>query len=218
MKEILTGKQHLDNGNWVIVVSSNGTTKTFQLHPNPCLHVGIEFVEGRNVTFQVIRYCSVHQCDITYSSPCTLDCAFDEVKYAKILESLNKETPMVFEGSLIKDEHTGKLVVRYNKTGKKSTEALENLELDHDSFIDYYIDGKIVEPWYPIKVKFEIIKKFLANETQYIAKLIKDPAETGWSEITKEWIKFCKEHVDEDHMKYGQWLKTHYNPPTRKKS
>ena len=45
-----------------------------------------EEAEGGEVEFEIVRYCKVHKSEPSKNSRCTIDCAYDEVRYAKLIK------------------------------------------------------------------------------------------------------------------------------------
>jgi len=64
--------------------------KTLNLSSNPCSHIfeNEKLVFGAIVEFEPVRFCNVHMCEITPTSTCTFDCAFDEIAYARIIKQI----------------------------------------------------------------------------------------------------------------------------------
>ena len=49
-----------------------------------------EDAEGGEVEFEIVRYCKKHNSDPSKNSVCTLDCGYDEVSYAKLINQVRK--------------------------------------------------------------------------------------------------------------------------------
>lgn len=45
-----------------------------------------EDAEGGEVEFEIVRYCKVHKSEPSKNCRCTIDCAYDEVRYAKLIK------------------------------------------------------------------------------------------------------------------------------------
>lgn len=64
------------------------------------------------------------------------------------------------------------------------------------------------------EVEFEIVDEGIKKYAKIIPTIKK---EITWNDITNEWLEYCDNHVgEENHIKYGQWLRENYNPPTKK--
>lgn len=46
----------------------------------------IPLTNDKQVEFEIVRYCPYHKCSPSEPKGCTIDCAYTEVKYAKLIE------------------------------------------------------------------------------------------------------------------------------------
>jgi hypothetical protein len=54
-------------------------------------------LDGEEVEFQIVRYCKKHNSDPSKNSVCTLDCGYDEVSYAKLIQSKEQQKRLITE-------------------------------------------------------------------------------------------------------------------------
>ena len=54
-------------------------------------------LDGKEVEFEIVRYCKKHNSDPSKNSVCTLDCGYDEVSYAKLIPSKEQQKELITE-------------------------------------------------------------------------------------------------------------------------
>ena len=82
-------------GEWVVRVVSEETPECdtivehgnqYPLHPNLEKYYFLdEDAEGGEVEFEIVRYCKKHNSDPSKNSVCTIDCGYEEVSCAKLI-------------------------------------------------------------------------------------------------------------------------------------
>ena len=88
------------NNNWVVNHSYSLTKddwETLPLHPDDVKQINrdaqvFDNIEARiaaypDVEFEIARYCKKHNSDPSKNSVCTLDCGYEEVSYAKLVNN-----------------------------------------------------------------------------------------------------------------------------------
>lgn len=95
----------------------------------------------------------------------------------------------------------------------------EKVEIDYslhpDTFDTFSPNLSNQNYWNDKKVKFELAKKFLANETVYLAKVKHEKITLSWDDVIKEYGEF-NYGVEEDVLTFYDWLKQNFKPPTKK--
>lgn len=84
-------------------------------------------------------------------------------------------------------------------------------ELHPDTLDDFIPSLSDITTWNGKKVRFEVVKKFLANKTQYLAKVIHEKIALSWDDIFLEIG-----HLEHISIKTQQYMKNKFNPPTKK--
>jgi hypothetical protein len=108
----------------------------------------IPLENNKQVEFEIVRYCPYHKCSPTEPKGCTIDCAYTEVKYAKLIEKkvqtngerfdefmegLNQPPYPELEGTL----EVCKDIINF-RTSEISDEEIEQACWEH--FTDEYAD------------------------------------------------------------------------------
>ena len=86
----MRGVLHKTEQGWVVEFKNHdGRICSIPLHPSDLgvpSYVGNILGEVQEVEFEIVRYCKHHNSDPSKNSVCTLDCGYEEVSYAKVIQ------------------------------------------------------------------------------------------------------------------------------------
>jgi hypothetical protein len=82
---------------------------------------------GKQVEFEIMRYCEKHNSDPSKNSVCTLDCGYEEVRYAKLSNHIVDTTKMVADHIVEPNE----MIDQNLKKLKQNLERLDYYQLGY---------------------------------------------------------------------------------------
>jgi len=144
----------------------------------------IPLENDKQVEFEIVRYCPYHKCSPSEPKGCTIDCAYTEVKYAKLIEK--KIVPD--QTFLMKDKNG----IFYEMSAKEKMASSMKVKTNEERF-DEFIDSVNQPPYPELEGTLEVCKDIINFRTSEISD--EEIEQACWEHFTDEYADMWSERL-----------------------